>query len=49
MGAYATLRDHLAEWAGDDAQRRAIAETVTNIAKACVEVARSCRARSAGR
>ena len=40
MGAYATLRDHLAEWAGDDAQRRAIAETVTNIAQACVEVAR---------
>ena len=39
MGAYATLRDHLAEWAGDDAQRRAISETVTNIAQACVDVA----------
>ena len=49
MGAYATLRDHLAEWAGDDAQRRAIAETVTNIAQACVEVAAPCRARSAGK
>jgi fructose-1,6-bisphosphatase I len=40
MGAYATLHDHLAEWTGDDTQRRAIAETVTNIARACVEVAR---------
>ena len=40
MGVYATLREHLAEWAGDDTQRRAIAETVTNLAKACVEVAR---------
>ena len=39
MGAYATLRDHLAEWAGDDAQRRAISETVKNIAQACVDVA----------
>jgi fructose-1,6-bisphosphatase I len=40
MGAFVTLRDHLAEWTGDDTQRRAIAETVTNIAQACVEVAR---------
>jgi fructose-1,6-bisphosphatase I len=39
MGLYATLREHLADWAGDDTQRRAIAETVTNLAKACVEVA----------
>ncbi len=39
MGVYVTLRDHLAEWAGDDTQRRAIAETITNLAKACVEVA----------
>ena len=28
MGFYATLREHLAEWAGDDTQRRAIAETI---------------------
>jgi len=39
MGVYATLREHLADWAGDDTQRRAIAETITNLAKACVEVA----------
>ena len=39
MGVYATLREHLAEWAGDDTQRRAIADTVTNLAKACVQVA----------
>jgi fructose-1,6-bisphosphatase I len=39
MGVYATLREHLAEWAGDDTQRRAIAETITNLAKACVEIA----------
>ncbi len=39
MGVYATLREHLADWAGDDAQRRAIAETIINLAKACVEVA----------
>ncbi len=39
MGVYVTLRDHLAEWAGDDTQRLAIAETITNLAKACVEVA----------
>ncbi len=40
MGVYVTLRDHLAEWAGNDTQRRAIAETITNLAKACVEVSR---------
>lgn len=40
MGFYATLQDHLAEWAGEDAQRRAVADTVTNLAKAGVEVAR---------
>ena len=40
MGSYATLRDHLAEWAGEDAQRRAVADTVTNLAKAGVEIAR---------
>ena len=39
MGFYATLREHLAEWAADDTQRRAIADTITNLAKACVEVA----------
>ncbi len=32
--------EHLAEWAGENAQRRAIAETITNIAKAGVEIAR---------
>ena len=39
MGSYATLREHLAKWAGDDTQRRAIADTITNLAKACVDVA----------
>jgi fructose-1,6-bisphosphatase I len=38
MGFHATLRDHLAEWAGDDTQRRAIADTINNIAKAGLEV-----------
>jgi fructose-1,6-bisphosphatase I len=36
----ATLNEHLAEWAGENAQRRAIAETIINIAKAGVEIAR---------
>jgi fructose-1,6-bisphosphatase I len=40
MGFHATLREHLAEWAGDDAQRRPVAETITNLAKAGVEIAR---------
>ena len=39
MGFYATLREHLAEWAGDDTQRRAVADTITNLANACVKVA----------
>jgi fructose-1,6-bisphosphatase I len=38
MGFHATLREHLAEWAGDDTQRRAVAETITNIAKAGLEI-----------
>ena len=40
MDSYATLRDHLAEWGAEDAQRRAVADTVTNLAKAGVEIAR---------
>ncbi len=38
MGFHATLREHLAEWAGDDTQRRAVAETINNIAKAGLEI-----------
>ncbi len=40
MVVHATLREHLAEWAGDDTQRLAVADTITNIAKAGVEIAR---------
>jgi fructose-1,6-bisphosphatase I len=40
MGLHATLGEHLAEWAGDDARRRAMADTIKNLAKAGVEIAR---------
>ncbi|MFT4078232.1 class 1 fructose-bisphosphatase [Rhodomicrobium lacus] len=40
MGVHASLREHLAEWAGEDAQKRAVAETVENLAKAGIEIAK---------
>ncbi len=40
MGVHATLRAHLAGWAGADAKKHAVAETVNGLAGAGIEIAR---------
>jgi fructose-1,6-bisphosphatase I len=40
MGFHGTLGEHLAEWAGGDSQRRAVADTIANLAKAGIEIAK---------
>jgi fructose-1,6-bisphosphatase I len=40
MGVHTGLREHLAEWAGSDIQKRAVADTVINLAGAGIEIAR---------
>ncbi len=40
MSTHKALRDYLAEWAGSDPQKQAVARTVTNLAKAGIEIAR---------
>ncbi len=39
MAAYATLREHLNDWAGKDAARHSVAETIINLAAAGTEIA----------
>jgi fructose-1,6-bisphosphatase I len=40
MGDHTALREHLAQWAGGDAQKGAVAETVNKLAQAGIEMAR---------
>jgi fructose-1,6-bisphosphatase I len=39
MGVHTMLGEHLREWAGTDAQKRAVADTVTNLAAAGIGIA----------
>ena len=40
MGVHTALREHLGEWAGGDAQKSAVAQTINRIAQAGVDIAR---------
>jgi fructose-1,6-bisphosphatase I len=41
MGAHTALHEHLAQWAGEDAQKGAVAETLGKLAQAGIEMART--------
>src|SRR5258706_16359086 len=40
MGVHTTLREYLGEWAGGDLQKSRVAETVSNLSDAGIEISR---------